>query len=252
MTGFDITIFDTHARVPNGLGSFKNISLEDLHAEIGRVIQGVSQESRPMNALRLPNETVSLKYSDNEVHLLMYFPAAKRQMRHYNRKYDVAMPPVLIHVQLKSNGKGGWMVENPRWFCTDMSEDDALNLAEMEMTPLNYQNHLWPLPFPNQYGDGRMCVGANSYRSLYTSDLRGLNELFYHILVASPFNDDLWGGGRFLKNSMNSGPWFKLLDEAETFPFAYLPGYPQSINVNLHPSDDGDDNDDDDFGDDDE
>lgn len=241
MSGLTITIYDNHARVPNGMGSYKNISLQDLHKEIGRVLAGNDSEQTPMTALRLPNETVSVKFNSQEVQLLMYFPAAKREMRHFTKKYNVAMPPVLVSCNLKSNGKGGWMVENPRWFCTDLSEDDALNLNDMDLSPRNYSNHIWCLPFPNQYGDGRMCVGANSYRSLYTSDLRGLNELFYHILVASPFNDDLWSGGRALKNSTGSVAWFKKLHTAKTFPFQELAGYPNPTETPAQSDDEEED-----------
>lgn len=227
--GIQITLFETHARVPNGMGSFKNVSLQDLHQEIGRVCAGAEQNSQPKQSFRLPNEAVSVRYNQHELDVLMYFEEAKREVTYGDRKYTIPFPATVVLVRLKSNDKGGWAVEAVRWLCTDYKEDEIPNLSEWEFTPRGYSNHLWCLPFPNQYGEGNMCVGRNSYRSLYTHDLRGLNELYYHILIASPFNDDLWHNAvRILDYSGNSPRgWFKMLSEQEAFPYYKLSGYPQ-------------------------
>lgn len=228
--GMTVTIFPTHVRVPNGLGAFKNVSLQDFTNEISRVQAGQEQQQAPKLSFRLPNEAVSVRYNQHELEILMYFEEAKREIRYGNRKYTIPFPATVIKVTLKSNGKGGWTVEGVKWLCTDYKEDEVPNLSNWEFINRNYNNHLWTLPFPNQYGDGGMCTGANSYRSLYQYDLRGLNELFYTILVASPFNNDLWGyGNRGVRMEGNGpGDWFNQLSRLDKYPWHLMPGYPQN------------------------
>jgi hypothetical protein len=227
--GLEVTIFPTHVRVPNGMGSFKTISLHDFYQEIGRVAAGANPDSQPKQSFRLPNEAVSVRYNKNELDVLMYFPEEKREVRYGSSTYTIPFPNTVILVSLKSNGKNGWTVERVKWLCTDYTMDEVPNIADWNFTPAQWSNHLWVLPFPNQYGDGGMCVGRNSYRSLYTHDLRGLNELFHHILIASPFNDDLWHRGVSGLRYDGSSPrgWFKILSDLETFPYNRLGGYPQ-------------------------
>lgn len=244
--GINVTLFDTHARVPNGLGSFKNITLQDFSLEVQRVCAGTESAGTPKVSFRLPNEAVSVRSNANEMDLIMYFEGAKREIRYGNAKYNAAMPPIVIFCTLKSNGKGGWAVENVKWFATDYTQDEIPNREGWDPTPRQMSNHLWILPFPNQYGDGGMCVGSNSYRSLYTHDLRGLSELYYHILIASPFNDDLWSSGQNkLSSHMNARTWFQMLVREETFPLHMLPGYPAPANAAPIPENDSEEDEDD-------
>lgn len=233
--GIQVTIFNSHVRVPNGIGSYKNITLQDFHQEIGRVVAGSDQVETPKVALRLPNECVAVRFNQHEVELLMYFEEAKRPIRYREDKpREIPFPATVIRVFLKSNGKGGWTVEQVKWLCTDYKEDEVPGLDGKwsDFRPAAMVNHLWTLPFPNQYGDGAMCVGRNSYRSLYsTNDLRGLNELYYHILIASPFNDDLWPRGGVLKNPKNVRPWLTELSKLETFPWHTMVGQPDTVTV---------------------
>lgn len=245
--GTQVTIFNTHVRVPNGIGSFKNVTLQDFYKELGRVIAGSEQQETPKTALRLPNECVSVRFNQHEVEMLMYFEEAKRDVRYREDKpKNIAFPATVIYVYLKSNGKGGWTVERAKWLCTDYTQDELPGLDSIgEFRPGNLQNHLWCLPFPNQYGDGNMCVGRNSYRSLYTADLRGLNELFHHILIASPFNDDLWGNISGRVNGAGNGvkSWLTLLSKEEKFPWTRMPGYSQSNAASAEDEDGEDDED---------
>ena len=224
--GLQVTIFATHVRVPNGMGSYKNVSLHDFHKEISRVAAGNEQESQPKQGFRLPNEAVSVRYNQHELEILMYFPEAMREVRHGNSKFTIPFPNTVVLVPMKSNGKGGWTVERVKWLCTDYTMDEVPNIADWDFTPRQFANHLWVLPLPNQYGDGGMCVGSNSYRSLYTHDLRGLNELYYHILIASPFNDDLWPRSNVLKSPPNVRSWLTTLSKEEKFPWHMMVGQP--------------------------
>lgn len=243
-TGIEITLYDTHARVPNGMGSFKNITLQDFRKEIDRVCLGGEVELHPKQSFRLPNEARAVRYNVNELELVMYFPAAKREVGYGSQRYNAAFPAVVIFVTLKTNGRNGWTVENVRWAATDYTEDEIPNLDDWEIAP-NSAHHLWVLPFPNQYGDFRMCIGANSYRSLYTQDLRGLNELFYHNLIAAPFNDDLWANGSSrITRPMNARTWFNQLNQAETFPYDMLPGYSGTPEASEQDEDDFEEEDD--------
>lgn len=230
MSGTQVTIFTTHVRVPNGMGSFKNVTLQDFYAELGRVLAGQDQQETPKIALRLPNECVAIRYNQHEIEMLLYFEEAKRSVRYREDKpREIPFPATVIYVYLKSNGKGGWTVERTKWLCTDYSEDEVPGLDGKwsGFRPEGMANHLWTLPFPNQYGDGNMCVGANSYRSLYaTNDLRGLNELYYHILIASPFNDDLWPRSNVLKSPPNVRSWLTTLSKEEKFPWHMMVGQP--------------------------
>jgi hypothetical protein len=243
--GLQVTIFPTHARVPNGLGAFKNVALQDFFNEISRVAAGQEQQTAPKLAFRLPNEALSVRYNQHELELLMYFEEAKREVRYGNGRYTIPFPATVIYVQLKTNGKGGWTVERVKWLCTDYKVDEVPNIANWDFTPRNFNNHLWTLPFPNQYGDGGMCTGANSYRSLYNYDLRGLNELFHTILVASPFNNDLWGNGaRGVRMEGNgAGDWFRQLSRLDKFPWHLMSGYPQPTTVNAAAADEEDEDD---------
>lgn len=227
--GMQVTIFPNHVRVPNGMGSYKNVTLHDFYQEIARVAAGNDQEqSQPKQSFRLPNEAVSIRYNQHDLDVLMYFPEEMREVRHGTAKFTIPFPNTVIFCTLKNNGKGGFAVENVRWFATDYKMDEVPSLEKWEMVAQQYRNHLWILPFPNQYGNGGMCVGANSYRSLYTRDLRGLNELYHHILVGSPFNDDLWHRSvNGLRHDGNARAWFRYLSTLTQFPYDHLGGYPQ-------------------------
>lgn len=239
MSGLQVTIFENHVRVPNGLGSFKNVSLQDFQKEIARVAAGMEQDGQPKQAFRLPNEAVCVRYNQHELDVLMYFPESKQTVTYDNKKYDIPFPATVILVKLKSNGKGGWTVESVLWLCTDYKIDEVPNLDNWEFSPRRYQNHLWILPFPNQYGNGGMCVGANSYRSLYNHDLRGLNELYYTILVASPFNNDLWhNAGNVINDPPHPRTWFNQLSRLEAFPWGRMRDYPNQTPVEVEEEED--------------
>lgn len=249
--GIQITLFENHVRVPNGQGAFKNISMDDFKREIDRVASGTPQEQRePMRSFRLPNEVVAMKASATQLHLLMYFPERIADLQYIpNRSrggrgtYRCPIPPTVIYCKLVHNsGNNRWAVEAVKWFCTDYKEDEVPSLDDWGTSPNNYRNHLWPLPFPNQYGDGNMCVGANSYRSSYDTDLRGLNELYHHVLLASPFNDDL---GTRTAESWSPSQLFSYLKDKEAFPFGILPGYPDRVRETPNELEENDDNDND-------
>lgn len=233
--GITVTLFDSHVRVPNGMGANKNISLTDFVAELQRVATGGDQQREPLRAFRLPNEALSIKVNRNELHILMYFPERIHDLQYIpNRSrdgrgtYSCPIPPTVIFCKLQHNSSNNkWTLEQVKWFCTDYKEDEVPSLEDWGTNPQNHRNHLWPLPFPNQYGDGNMCVGANSYRTLYEPDLRGLNELYHHVLLASPFNDDL---GTRTKDGWEPVRLFRFLKDKPAFPFEILPGHPGTIN----------------------
>lgn len=243
--GITVTLFDTHVRVPNGMGASKNISLPDFLTEIQRLNTGEEQTRDPLRAFRLPNEAVSFQMNRTELQLLMYFPEHIHELQHIpngTRKpnlYTCPIPPTVIFCKLQHNTSNNkWTLEQVKWFCTDYKEDEVPSIEGWGTSPGNYRNHLWPLPFPNQYGDGNMCVGANSYRTLYEPDLRGLNELYYHVLLASPFNNDL---GTRTKTGMSPSQLFNYLKNKEAFPFHILPSYPEPSNPEPLPEDDDND-----------
>lgn len=248
--GINVTLFDTHVRVPNGQGAYKNITLQDFKAELDRVSVGAQQEqAEAMRAFRLPNECLTIKVNRTSLHLLMYFPERTHELQYSGRgggrvgRYTCPIPPTVVWVRLEHNSSNNrWVVEQTKWFCTDYKEDEIPSLEGWGTAAQAYGNHLWALPFPNQYGDGNMCVGANSYRTLYDTDLRGLNELYHHVLLASPFNDDL---GTRTKDGWSPRQLFQFLDGKEEFPFEILPGHPGRITETVPESDDDEDEDDD-------
>lgn len=241
--GVSVTIYDTHVRVPNGLGSSKNITLQDFKAELDRIVNNTGeQEAEALRGFRLPNECVTIKVNKHELQLMMYFPERVHMLeftRGNKRKYSCPVPPTVVWVKLVHNSSNDkWAVEGVKWFATDYKEDEIPSLETWGLTIQHYRNHLWALPFPNQYGDGNMCVGANSYRTLYERDLRGLNELYHHVLLASPFNTDL---GTKTKDSWSPAQLFQFLDGKESFPFEILPGHPGRVNEPV-PDEESDEN----------
>lgn len=238
--GIPITIFDTYVRVPNGNGSFKNIAIDDFIEEVKRMKTQGARET-PGTAFRFPNEVLSAEVSSNTCNMLLYFPEAMRTVKYQPRdtrrsvEYEIPFPATIIRIMMKTDANRRWIVENVRWYATDMTMDEIPNIKGLDMTP---SNRIYPLPFPNQYGDGRMCTGANSYRSLYEHDLRGLNELYHGVLVASPFNDDL---GVKINVSLGPRAWFERLSKLKEFPYKYCNGYTGRSTVELPPSDNDDD-----------
>lgn len=250
-SGIQITLYENHVRVPNGQGAFKNISMGDFKAELDRVVSGeATQEREPTRSFRLPSETVAMKSSRTELQLLLYFPEriadlqyAPNRSRGGKGTYRCPVPPTVIFCKLNHNTNNNrWTLEQVKWFCTDYKEDEVPSLDDWGTNAQNHRNRLWALPFPNQYGDGNMCVGANSYRTLYDTDLRGLNEVYHHVLLASPFNDDL---GTRTRDGWSPSQLFSYLKDKEAFPFGILPGYPTAVTESPDELDE-DDNDNDD------
>lgn len=243
-SGLTITIFDTHVRVPNGTGSFKNISRGDFIEEVKRMETNEPARATAGTAFRFPNEVLTAEVSPAQCRLLMYFPAAKRTVKHiasgsrHAKAYEIPFPATLIHVTMTADAAGRWVLQQPRWYCTDMNIDEVPSIRGLDFTP---QNRIWALPFPNQYGDGRMCVGQNNYKSLYSNDLRGMNELFYGVLIDSAFNDDL---GVRINLSINPNKWFEKLSKLDEFPFKYLSGYVGRSTVAIEEEDEEEENED--------
>jgi hypothetical protein len=131
---------------------------------------------------------VGLFYRERVIPKIEYIDSNKKVHTYPNFR----MPNVVISVRLRSsedsrNKQIAFALENAFFFGTD---GGPLSLPKQFVNSPNDSQHLWVLPLPNMYSEGRMCYGGNSPISTYTRDLRPLHFL-YRMICESPFNNDL-------------------------------------------------------------
>lgn len=198
----------------------KSISLLDFKA----IIDGLLNVDSKMTQLSLPFNCYTFGKSSNEIRLGCYHPERIMEIKHIDRSsgkpkaYTVPLPNVIVSSRLTLK-EGVWAVQDTKYFCTNkkvtqLPEDNIIMEADKK-------NGIWLMPFPNFYGDGRMCYGRNTMPTRYSNNLRGL-DYFYQVIFESPFNDDLGIPG--ISHTRSPANWFKELAALTQFPYEKLSG----------------------------
>ena len=224
-----VYVTDTHARVPNGLGGYKSISLLDFGKELIRIAED-QEETSIGTAIRFPNEMVSMRFSSSKIDMLLYFPSRKVTLKYHDRNIKeypgCIVPNVLIKVEMtKMEGPEGirWSMGEVKWWTTDLSSPEIPPYQSLQEGI--FSGRIFAVPLPNQYGNGGMCVGHNSFRTSYENNWVAMNELYWHVLIGSPFNGDL--SLNLKANSRYSNPqYFEFLQTQDEFTYGVIRNHP--------------------------
>jgi hypothetical protein len=199
--------------------SSKIISINDFLKTVSKeVVQPNSEEafSLPPNCIRFSRTTQGIKLST-------YFPAKKQDLK-YKKSYDpetiykVAAPNIILSFTLDIKPDNSYYLKDIRYFCTDLGAE-SVELLEQVPTEKDHLKHIWILPFSNIYNDGHMCYGGNTTPRVFSKNLKGLHY-YYTMLFDTPFNDDLSINDTTFRGNVSS--WYKILEDAETFPYYML------------------------------
>lgn len=206
----------------------KKISIKDFSSVINSL---VAQEDQTIaNAsIRYPSSVHSVTRTNTGHIVNLYYPECETEVRHTSAGAKmIYMPNVMIRVELRDiAGKpGSYSLGSLYWYATDKSR---VALPVDWPTGGSTRDHIWTLPFPNIYGDSRMCTGGNRLPSVIYQDWTVLDMLYYDVLVGSPFNNDL--NIPSLSNPVRPGAWIESLnaqwanEDTERFPYELLRNY---------------------------
>lgn len=189
---------------------------------------------------RFPRSLISMVEDQNSMVCVLYYPARIMPKVKYHDKYEsknnleienVPLPNVLIRVFLKKVKDRNdisikWKLDGTGvyFYATDRS---PLSVPDGFLKGRENAPHIWTLPMPNIYSEGRMCYGGNSVISTFTDNLTTL-DYYYRMLEESPFNNDL--SIPCCTRTSNALSWMKYLSGKEEFPYKDL----TSFNQNMH------------------
>lgn len=216
-----------YAEVSNGLFN-KKVSIKDFASVINSL---VAQEDQVVSnsTFRYPGSIHSVTRTNNGYIANLYYDERECEVRHSSGgKKNIYMPNVMIRVELNNiSGKPGeFSLGNIRWYGTDKSRTA---LPTDWPTGSNSRDHIWTLPFPNIFGDARMCTGGNRLPSVIYQDWTVLDMLYHDVLIGSPFNNDL--SVPCISVNMSGAAWINHLhnhwkdEESERFPYDQLINY---------------------------
>lgn len=218
---------DGYVSVQNGPFT-KNISIKDFAAAISTL---VAEEDQVLDqtSFRYPSSIHSVTKTNQGYTVNLYYPECVKTLRHTSAgRKTMYMPNVMIRVTLKEiQGRtNNFSLGDIYWYATDK---DRIALGTDWPRGGSSRDHIWTLPFPNVYGDARMCTGGNRLPSVIYQDWTVLDMLYEDVLCGSPFNNDL--GVRSISESMNPSQWFNFLgdhyeqEDTERFPYDKLVNY---------------------------
>lgn len=196
----------------------KAISLLDFKG----ILDGMLNTEAKLDHFALPFNCYTFAKSGAEIQLGCYHPERIAEVSHIDRstgrakKYKIPFPNTIVSLKL-SIRDNFWNVSDTKYFCTNKK---VTQLPDSRLvTEVDPSNGIWIMPFPNFYGDGRMCFGRNSMPTRYASNLRGL-DYFYQVLFDSAFNDDL--GLNSVDSTRSPSKWFQELSQLTAFPYEKL------------------------------
>lgn len=218
---------DGYAEVSNGPFR-KKVSIKDFASVVNSL---VAQEDQVISnaTFRYPESVHSVTRTNTGHVVNLYYPEREAEVRHSSAgKKMIYMPNVMIRVELREvQGKPGeFSLGNIRWFGTDKSR---IALPTDWPTGANTRDHIWTLPFPNIFGDARMCTGGNRLPSVIYQDWTVLDMLYYDVLIGSPFNNDL--SIPCVSNAPRANVWIDQMhehwrdEESDRFPYDRLVNY---------------------------
>lgn len=216
-----------YVTVENG-GVRKNISLKDYSKVIQSLLSEADQDLESCT-WKLPPSIHSFSKTAQGYVINLYYEEREAEMAHTRAgKGMMYIPNVMIRVGLQEvSGKPGEHRFNGiNWYATDKSRN---SLPTEWPAGGHSSDHIWTLPFPNMWGDARMCTGGNRLPSVIYMDWTVLDMLYNSVFLGSPFNNDL--NVPSLAASRAPDVWFRHLlehyqdEETARFPYELLRNY---------------------------
>lgn len=216
-----------YARISNGKIR-KTITLKD-YVRVLNSLLGEESASFERSTIRYPSSVHSVSTTARGYTVNLYYPETEKELNHTRAGKGMSyVPNIMIKVDLiRNDGKTDeYSLGAIRWYCTDKSR---VSLGTEWPTGGSSTGHIWTLPFPNVYGDARMCTGGNRLPSVIYNDWTVLDMLYNDVLCGSQFNNDL---GLNSVSDYNEGTdWFRYLfdyykrDDTTRFPYEMLHNY---------------------------
>lgn len=201
--------------------------LDKFEAAMGRT---ASKERGVFLKTRIPLNTFYLQIGQDSVGISMYYPEGIKTTKYRAKKADRLMPNIIVSHHLiksdRSSGEGEWKRTDTRIFCTDAP---LSRIPSKHIWNVDHAGHIFKMPFPNTYTDGRVCWGENSIPAYVPKDNLSLLNRAYDTFVESIFNDDL---GNPTISSHTIPGWFDHLQslaeapaDKRKFPYSLMSGY---------------------------
>ena len=147
----------------------KSISLMDFKS----IIDGLLNTETKLSQFALPYNCYTFAKSATEIQLACYHPERIAEISHISRdtgkskKYKIPFPNTVIGYRLQLRD-GVWAIADVKYYCTNKK---VTQLPEDRLIDAPDNRGIWLMPFPNYYGDGRMCYGRNAMPNRYASIL---------------------------------------------------------------------------------
>jgi len=201
--------------------------LDKFEAAMGRT---ATKERGVFLKTRIPLNTFYLNVGQDSVSISMYYPEGVKTTKYRTKKADRLMPNIIVSHHLvksdRSNGDGEWRRSDTRLFCTDAP---LSRIPSKHIWNIDNAGHIFKMPFPNTYTDGRVCWGENSIPAYVPKENLGLLNRAYDTFIESIFNDDL---GNPTIGSHSIPGWFDHLQslaegpaDKRKFPYNLMSGY---------------------------
>ena len=181
-----VLIYKTHvSTLVNGIP--KSISVSDFKSIIHSLSGSEGEDIPPIS---LPFGCFMFNRTESSLLLNCYYRETIIDLTFNDRdskkiKYKVPMPNVIISFSLKKIENGVWQINQVKYFSTPKTVSQLPD--DKFIQNLDAHTGVYRLPFPNMYGDCRMCYGSNSMPMRFNNNLRGL-DYYYQILTQTPFN----------------------------------------------------------------
>lgn len=213
-----ILLYKTHVTTLSG-GVVKSISISDFR---NIIVDLVGEASESIPPLGLPFGCFMIRRSGDMLQLSCYYGETEAEITFDNRevkkqKFKVPLPNIIISFTLKKIGENLWQTNMVKYFSTPKSVTQLPD--DVFISDIDSKAGIFKLPFPNMYGDNRMCFGGNTMPIRFTNNLRGL-DYYYQILTLAPFNVDL--GVLGVKGFSSPVTWFAHLKGLKKFPYDLL------------------------------
>jgi hypothetical protein len=211
-------IYRTHVTTISG-GASKSILLSDFKNILENLME---KEEKHLPPLNLPFGCFMFNRQGNTMELNCYHAERIEKIKYINRDnktstFKIPLPNIITSFILKKVEDNTWQLTSAKYFSTPKPVTQLPDNSFIRS--LNLESGIHRLPFPNMYGDCRMCFGGNTMPVRFLSNLRGL-DYYYQILTQAPFNDDLGILGTTVRTNVVN--WFESLENLKAFPYELL------------------------------
>lgn len=215
-----VKIFKDYVELALSTGQKKTVTLVDFKHALDKSLNVQTLSETTL----LPSNCYLMSKGLDAMTIGCYYLGEVREVKFINEskehKFKIPFPNIIITNKLtKTINK--WGVQSTRFFCTHK------NVGQLPLTPIeqvNRSENIWALPFPNMYGDGRMCYGNNTMPSGFVDNNFRALDWYFQILFTAPYNADL----HLPEIAKRPYTWFTELSKLAKFPYAQLAEYKET------------------------